>query len=718
MELTNTQGKRTGRKHMFLPELEAIVRENRTQDEPTQLAGYKSCLRAYLTDPICFKKKLSKKSLLVKQNVLLHACLFHVKPFVEFLADGIVDIDAPLSAVAYKQTVLSFVCGAGKLPAVQTLLALGANIRIRDEQGDTALHAACDADNAEIITLLLDKGVSVEERGYKGMTPLIRSAQANKCAALEVLLDRGAQIDFIVGEYGTALYQASMHGHLDALKVLLKRGAHVDAYVSGGTVFYACIWKKRFASAQLLLESGANINVRDPENHTPLFLACSYNNVAGVEFLLKAGAEVNETDSEQQSPLDRACLYNSVDVVPLLLAHGADVNRVLGKKYIPLFLASIKSGPEIIRMLVAADTDRDCLTHKLNTALYFACCNNKLENVKALVELGASVDARMEKVGATAFHSACQCADQQMVEYILELRPDVYVLDAGGSTALHHACLNPRSEMIDYLHKKGIALDAQNYAGWSPLHVTARHGNVKGTQYLLKMRPDLIDARCARGGTPLIFAASQQMVDVVRILLDAGADVHAETVLGATALDYAVDLNNQSIIDLIEQHKAHQVRKNKNAKKKLRKKNKKNNAAVQEPVEQPTVPAECSNANDNNTVPVVEHAVLLVPEKVQEVETLTAQEAAVSLSEYHIAFDGKFKWPKGISDKEQRGICQKLEQFNSSHVDVKKLKNNDGHYRLRYGKYRIIFTWDNANKKIDLLKIALRKKAYKIAIFQ
>ncbi|MFQ6121247.1 MAG: type II toxin-antitoxin system RelE/ParE family toxin [Methanosarcinales archaeon] len=79
--------------------------------------------------------------------------------------------------------------------------------------------------------------------------------------------------------------------------------------------------------------------------------------------------------------------------------------------------------------------------------------------------------------------------------------------------------------------------------------------------------------------------------------------------------------------------------------------------------------------------------------------------------EFHKKFADKFK---KLNKKEQKRIYKRLlllENFPFISLDLKKLKGYKNMYRLRVGKYRIIFIlMDN---KVVLYDIELREKSYK-----
>ena len=72
--------------------------------------------------------------------------------------------------------------------ATERLLELGANVNLRDADGDTALHGAAESGNVEIMRLLLDKGADPNTRNKQGGTPLMWAAVFGNDEAARLLL--------------------------------------------------------------------------------------------------------------------------------------------------------------------------------------------------------------------------------------------------------------------------------------------------------------------------------------------------------------------------------------------------------------------------------------------------------------------------------------------------------------------------------------------------
>jgi len=73
------------------------------------------------------------------------------------------------------------------------LVARGANVRIEQDEGFTALHEAAQIGSERLIALLLDAGADPNSRGKDGRTPLAMARKGNHAAAAKLLKSRGAQ---------------------------------------------------------------------------------------------------------------------------------------------------------------------------------------------------------------------------------------------------------------------------------------------------------------------------------------------------------------------------------------------------------------------------------------------------------------------------------------------------------------------------------------------
>ncbi len=136
----------------------------------------------------------------------------------------------------------------------------------------------------------------------------------------------------------------------DAIKL---QALHSSELYGGGPLHHAVLFG-RLESIEMLLEEGADVNVRGFGGATPLHMAAVLPQSARtLPLLLQAGAEVNATDDFGFTPLHRFVQANNVEAVTLLLSHGANVALVAPGNETPLHLASYENSQLMAELLLA-----------------------------------------------------------------------------------------------------------------------------------------------------------------------------------------------------------------------------------------------------------------------------------------------------------------------------------------------------------------------------
>ena len=122
----------------------------------------------------------------------------------------------------------------------------------------------------------------------------------------------GAELSLVTSYSGdgfTALHFAAFFGRYEAAALLLERGAEVDAFGRGwmtGTAMHSAASRLQSDVVRVLLEAGANPNVRQSAGWTPLHAAAMNGDLTSVELLLASGADATATNDEGRSVIDLA----------------------------------------------------------------------------------------------------------------------------------------------------------------------------------------------------------------------------------------------------------------------------------------------------------------------------------------------------------------------------------------------------------------------------
>ncbi|KAM4531292.1 ankyrin repeat and SOCS box protein 16 [Odontesthes bonariensis] len=202
----------------------------------------------------------------------------------------------------------------------------------------------------------------------KQTSALRLAASRGHSACVEELLFRGAEVNDDPGG-STALHDACTGGHSVCVQLLLTHGADSELLAADGSApLHLCTSAQSFHCAELLLEGGADINVRSRESRlTPLHVAARRGLEEHVELFLSHGADVLATNREGETPLNASC-------------SGAERPSEAGR-YL-----------RVIQMLLDAGANPRTAGRKQHTPLHNACANCSSRIVDVLLQHGAKPD--------------------------------------------------------------------------------------------------------------------------------------------------------------------------------------------------------------------------------------------------------------------------------------------------------------------------------------
>jgi ankyrin repeat protein len=415
-------------------------------------------------------------------------------------------------------------------------------------------------DLARSVQLLVAAGADINAASTGPLVQVdstaLSSAVVRPCCSkvLQIMLQNGADPSIhwrTIG--GAALHMVASDGCTEfKFKLLLDSAPDlVDAASACGSTPLALAACQGYPPlVELLHRRGASLHIRDSEGATPLHLAASKGHVAVMRYLIRNGADVNAANPEGQRPLHKAASRH-IAPVKLLLASGAAAAAADHQGFTAALAATVAGRLDVLQHLVlhysASVNTTDMRGY---TLLMMAAHQGDLLTGEWLIESGAAVSAAAAADGCTALHTASQQGRTSVIALLLAHGANVHSADHSGLTALDMAAWGGHTEAAKALIAAGADVNHTDNQGSPCLHravdSSLNSGHTDTVQLLLESGATaLLDTQvpcaCAMGawcGTVTAVMMCKHAA-VLKLLLAAGADVHATTSTGNSCLHIA-----------------------------------------------------------------------------------------------------------------------------------------------------------------------------------
>jgi ankyrin repeat protein len=151
----------------------------------------------------------------------------------------------------------------------------------------------------------------------------------------------------------TALHLACALGDREIAELLLESGTELDAMTDGGqTSLLLAICSGNSSVTELLISRGANILLSNNHGTTPLHRASQLGDLETIKQLIRNGAEISVSTKDSYTPLLYAAANGHSEVVTLLLDKGADLSDANENGYTSLHLASADGYYNLVMQLI------------------------------------------------------------------------------------------------------------------------------------------------------------------------------------------------------------------------------------------------------------------------------------------------------------------------------------------------------------------------------
>ncbi|MDR3711057.1 MAG: ankyrin repeat domain-containing protein [Capsulimonadaceae bacterium] len=434
------------------------------------------------------------------------------------------------------------------LEAVKIQLSAGARINSVDG-AYTALTGAVSYGNFTLVAYLLSRGADPNLTPPNSPTPLAIAVESGAVDLADALIHGGAKVN-LAGALGeTPLMRAAIDGNLAMTRLLIRRGARIDQInASGATALFAAADANHPSVAAELIAKGANVNASDSAGFTPLIVAAAKARYETVKLLIDLGAKVDAATNHGETALMHAVAAASPSTTQLLVTGKANVNARDSSGRTALMHAILVPAKtmqaRLLSILLQNGATPDAKNDSGQTALMYACAAGRVDSAMLLLDKGANAgiadnlnaDALLYLAGlpladiAMAQPSSQTAGDVSSTEQKVAQRLAAAPTERAGERNADALCVaagTGRIGVVRGILDAGASVNTRADKNLTTYFPTGRQ-NAQGES-----------ADWPVGVTPLIVATAEGKNDIVRELIQRGADVSIAAQNGQTAADFA-----------------------------------------------------------------------------------------------------------------------------------------------------------------------------------
>ncbi len=213
-------------------------------------------------------------------------------------------------------------------------------------------------------------------------------------------------------------------------------------------------------------------------------------------------------------------IMDASSVEKLIDEFNVDINtRSIATGYTPMFIAVMASNIALINYLVAKNINLYQEAQDGMTIMFLAIKNKSIEIVKLLVENHKYQINHKTNAQKTCLGMAFREGNLLIAEYLVKMGADIYATNGfRKQSILHNAVISQDEKTVFYAISLGLNCNCEDAMGMTPLHLAAKHGNLKIVKLLVNFGADSMSFLDKRGRNALDFAMIHKKPEVSKYL--------------------------------------------------------------------------------------------------------------------------------------------------------------------------------------------------------
>jgi len=257
------------------------------------------------------------------------------------------------------------------------------------------------------------------------------------------------------------LFNAAMLGKLNLVKWLVSQGADINSITTYGedhsaTPIFAAATNEHFEIITWLKENGAKIcNIKNSNGHTIISsVALLDGKTEIINLLVKLGADINERNEDNTTPIYMAALAGKTESIKCLASLGAKIDEKVDTMS-PIFIAASNGQIESIKCLISLGVNVNVTDDNGMTPIFIAASKGHVNCIECLKSLGADINLKTNE-GFTPFFLAVAACKIESMNCLKSLGADINVKHNGGKTPFTFAKeVNELAEAAKWLEANG-----------------------------------------------------------------------------------------------------------------------------------------------------------------------------------------------------------------------------------------------------------------------